>query len=88
MCAIQPNPIYRIKVIPAPVARMIIDRYSSLACLIRIANTATLSGRIQGATTMAPMTTAELLASNPKLAIKLAPIVRTMKNSLSRASQS
>ena len=74
--------------IPAQAARVISDRDNSLACPIRIANTATLSGRIQGATTMAPMTTAELLASNPKLAIKLAPIVRTMNYSLSRASPS
>ena len=74
--------------IPAPASRVISDRDNSLAFPIRIANTATLSSRIQGATTMAPMTTADLLASNPKLAIKLALIVRTMKDSLSCASQS
>ena len=74
--------------IPAPAASVISDRDNSLACPIGIANTVNLSGRIQGATTMAPMTTAELLASNPKLAIKLAPMVRTMKDSFSRASPS
>ena len=80
----RPNHIDRVNVIPAPVTRVISDRDNSLACPIRIANTATRSGRIHGATTMAPMITALLSATKPRLA----PTVRTMKDSFSRDSPS
>ena len=41
---------------------------------------------IQGATTIAPITTAGLLASNPRVAMSPAPILSTMNTSSSAAS--
>ena len=43
----------------------------------RMAKTPVRSGRIQGATTMAPITTAVLSESNPKVAISPAPMLST-----------
>ena len=84
----RPNPIDRVNVIPAAVTRVISDRANSLACPSRIANTAPRSGRIHGAITVASMITALLSATKPRQAIRLAPTVRTMKDSFSRASPS
>ena len=72
----------------APINKVMAARGRSFQSPIMMAKTAVRRGWIHGATTMAPITTAALLASNPRLAIRLAPKVSTTNDSLSAASPS
>ena len=73
----RPSPINNRVVISTPVTRVINERNNSFQSPINLPNTRALKGRIQGATTIAPVATAALLARSPRVPIRLAPIVKT-----------
>jgi uncharacterized membrane protein len=64
-------------VITTLLARVISARNNSFLSPIKLPNTMAHMGRIPGATTIARNCTAALLARNPRVAIRLAPIVST-----------
>ena len=86
--AIRPSPVDNNVVIATPMARVISARNNSFLSPIKLPNTRARKGRIHGATTIAPITTAALLARSPRVAIRLAPIVKTTYDSSTASSPS
>ncbi len=81
-----PTPIASSTQITTPSNRVRRARRNIFSRPRRISKAMACSGRIQGATTMAPITTPALLASRPRVAIRVAPTVSTTNTRLKLAS--
>lgn len=84
----SPSPTERATVRATPTSRERRAVSTSRSRPCRVAKAAARSGSIHAATSMAPMTTAPLLASNPRVAIRPAATVSTRSSWSARASSS